>query len=311
MKRLVAGSMMVALLSVSAWAQEEVKVRLAADKAQIEMAQAVAAGPLIEAKVVKGAPYSATAESETIQMLTDGNRIRNKTTTNIARDSEGRTRREIVGSTPGVPAQVFISDPVSNSRFTLNPKARTATKSSVAQYTVVSKMAGEAGAKTATATVTLNAAGGKIEGLDEAQRAELELKLRQAKEMAATSGEKVAVGGFGGGVTSVKRLPVQTESLGQQTIEGVLCEGKRKTTTIAAGSMGNDQPINIVSEEWYSPELQVLVLTKLTDPRHGETIYRLTNILRSEPSRSLFEVPADFTVQESLARPAMKKREDQ
>lgn len=313
MKRLVVASMFATLLSVSVWAQdkpEEVRFRVAADgKAQIEMAQAVAAGPVIEMKTVKGAPYSATAESETIQMLTDGNRIRNKTTTNIARDSEGRTRREIVGSTPGVPSSVFINDPVSNVTYSLNPKQRTATKAEVRRVTVVEKRATEEEAKAKMATATINGAGGKVESLDDAQRAAMELKMRQAA--AAASGQPVAVGGFGGGGVMVRRNPGQTESLGQQTIEGVLCEGKRTTITIPANTMGNDLPINTVLEEWYSPELQVQVLTKRTDPRHGETIYRLTNIVRSEPARSLFEVPADYTIKDNSLPLKKWMREEQ
>jgi hypothetical protein len=99
---------------------------------------------------------------------------------------------------------------------------------------------------------------------------------------------------------------VTREILGQQTIEGVACEGKRATVTIPADSIGNDLPISIVSEEWYSPELQVLVLTKHSDPRHGETIYRLTNINRSEPAHDLFEVPSDYTVKENRLPMKMK-----
>ncbi|MEP7273999.1 MAG: hypothetical protein ABI882_21045, partial [Acidobacteriota bacterium] len=97
---------------------------------------------------------------------------------------------------------------------------------------------------------------------------------------------------------TVWKRSAKTESLGDQVIEGVRCEGVRRTMTIPANSIGNDLPINIVSEDWYSPELQVLVLTKHSDPRSGETIYRLTNINRSEPDRVLFEVPADFAVKE-------------
>ena len=92
------------------------------------------------------------------------------------------------------------------------------------------------------------------------------------------------------------------EELGQQTIEGVTATGTRTTTEIPAGAIGNEQPIRIVSEQWFSPELQVLVLTKHTDPRSGETTYRLTGIVRAEPARSLFDVPADYTLQESAIR---------
>jgi len=97
----------------------------------------------------------------------------------------------------------------------------------------------------------------------------------------------------------------QKESLGNQTIEGVQAEGTRFTTTIPAGEIGNEQPIEIVSESWFSPELQTVVMTRHSDPRTGETTYRLTNINRSEPARSLFEVPSDYTIQETIA-PAMR-----
>jgi hypothetical protein len=92
------------------------------------------------------------------------------------------------------------------------------------------------------------------------------------------------------------------EELGQQTIEGVTAVGTRSTTEIAAGAIGNEQPIKIVSEQWFSPELQVLVLTKHTDPRVGETVYRLVGIVRAEPARSLFEIPPDYTLKESAIR---------
>jgi hypothetical protein len=97
-----------------------------------------------------------------------------------------------------------------------------------------------------------------------------------------------------------------TEQLGKQIIEGVLAEGTRTTETIAAGEIGNERPIEIVSERWYSPELQLVVMTRHSDPRSGETTYKLTNINRAEPVKSLFEVPAGFTVKEmQMGMPAV------
>jgi len=89
---------------------------------------------------------------------------------------------------------------------------------------------------------------------------------------------------------------VKTESLGRQTIDGVAADGTRTTTTIPAGELGNEQPIQIVTERWYSPDLQIFVLTRRSDPRSGETITRFANISRAEPARTLFEVPADYKV---------------
>jgi hypothetical protein len=51
----------------------------------------------------------------------------------------------------------------------------------------------------------------------------------------------------------------------------------RTTITIPAGEIGNERAIEIVSERWYSPELQLVVMTRHSDPRTGETVYRLTN----------------------------------
>ena len=73
----------------------------------------------------------------------------------------------------------------------------------------------------------------------------------------------------------------QEEALGTRTIEGVAAEGTRTTMTIPAGQIGNEQPIVIVSERWYSPELQALVMSRQSDPRYGETTYRLTGIVRA------------------------------
>jgi hypothetical protein len=92
--------------------------------------------------------------------------------------------------------------------------------------------------------------------------------------------------------------PVNTESLGKQTIEGVEVEGTRSTMTIPAGRIGNDRPLKIVSERWYSPELQIVVLSKHDDPFSGENVYRLKQISRQEPPLTLFAVPADYRVTE-------------
>jgi hypothetical protein len=81
-------------------------------------------------------------------------------------------------------------------------------------------------------------------------------------------------------------------------IEGVRADGTRITITIPAGAIGNEQPIRIVSERWYSPELQLELLYKHSDPRTGETVRKVVNISRSEPPRSLFEAPADYKVTE-------------
>jgi hypothetical protein len=99
-------------------------------------------------------------------------------------------------------------------------------------------------------------------------------------------------------------------SLGSETVEGIEAQGTRETETIAAGAIGNEQPIQIVDERWYSPELQTVVMTKHSDPRFGETVYKLTNVSRQEPALALFQVPADYTVKEGPVRIRLEKTPD-
>jgi TonB family protein len=100
----------------------------------------------------------------------------------------------------------------------------------------------------------------------------------------------------------------RTEQLGTQTVEGIAAEGIRYIDTIQAGAIGNERPIEIVRERWYSPELQMVILMKHVDPRYGESIQRLTNIDRSEPDASLFQVPDGYEVKESLGMKSLDQK---
>lgn len=94
----------------------------------------------------------------------------------------------------------------------------------------------------------------------------------------------------------VQKLAGNSEPLGNQTIDGVNATGTRMTSTIEAGAIGNDRPIQIVSESWYSPELQTMVKTTHNDPRMGQESFELINISRNEPSPDLFQVPPGYQI---------------
>lgn len=66
---------------------------------------------------------------------------------------------------------------------------------------------------------------------------------------------------------------VRKETLGTKSFDGVLAEGGRTVTTIPAGQIGNQQPIEIVAEHWYSMDLKLTVMTRHLDPRTGETTF--------------------------------------
>ena len=254
-----------------------------------------------DGKLVKGAPYSAQAVTESTQVLSDGNRIVNKSVASVYRDSEGRTRREhtlrAIGpfATAGDPPQtIFISDPVANMSYTLDPRSQVARKMPPMrfEYKIAAPPNGPAGPPNGPPPVGEMPVGAAIHAVP-VERVDVQPQFffRTTEPMGTHGG--VVMEWHGGPERKGK-----TEQLGTQDIEGVSAEGTRNTVTIPAGTIGNERPLEIVFERWYSPELQLVVMTRHSDPRFGETVYRLTNISREEPARSLFEVPANYTIKE-------------
>ncbi|MGA3126905.1 MAG: hypothetical protein ABSD13_09310 [Candidatus Korobacteraceae bacterium] len=90
--------------------------------------------------------------------------------------------------------------------------------------------------------------------------------------------------------------PMRTENLGEQSILGFHVHGTRVLTTLPAGQIGNERPIDIVSEQWFSPELEVVMRSMHRDPWAGEFTTTVTRIRRGDQPASLFEVPAAYKV---------------
>jgi hypothetical protein len=112
--------------------------------------------------------------------------------------------------------------------------------------------------------------------------------------------EDVRVFAGAAGVSPDIRVAIGThepaEDLGEQVLEGLLVQGTRMTDTIPAGMMGNERPIEIVTERWYSKDIDAMVLQRFSDPRVGETIYQLVNVVLGDPSPDLFQVPQGYTM---------------
>ncbi len=87
------------------------------------------------------------------------------------------------------------------------------------------------------------------------------------------------------------------ESLGTKILEGVSVEGTRSTFEIPVGEIGNDKPIQVVTEKWYSPALQLIIMSRHTDPLAGEQVFRLVNIKQGEPAATLFSAPKDYKLE--------------
>lgn len=244
-------------------------------------------------KLVKGSPYQAQAVTESTQVLSDGNRIVNKSTASLYRDSEGRTRREqtlrAIGPMVkgGAGAQhIFINDPVAGTSFMLDPEAHLARKMPPMRFKFEQKLpspeGGKAGAPGEKSGATIERSG--------------QYRIEVGPDVVFE--KKLAEGGAAIGWVGTRNGNAKTEALGKQSIEGVEAEGTRTIVTIPAGEIGNEREIQVVSERWYSQELQTIVMTRHSDPRFGENSYRLTNISLTEPARSLFEIPAGYTIKE-------------
>jgi hypothetical protein len=326
MNRLVHIAAAGTLLAFGAAAQNpEDMAKLAKAKAEADVVKMKMVGA-VRGMTVKGAPYSGEEVNETTQMLADGTRIHRENRTTVYRDSEGRTRRES-------PDSITITDPVANVTYFLDPKTMTGQKLTMASGNfsfirrdfsdgVPVKGDGPATFSFSTSgegptTVTVNGT-----PLEEKELAEAMAKAKASGAAQTFTYERreitTAVGsgsGTGIGVATASRAGAMGgmvmagpgkmalrrsagEPLGKQMIEGVNAEGTRNVSTIETGAIGNDRPIPIIGESWYSDELQMMIMSKHSDPRTGDESFRLTNIRRDEPGAYLFQAPAGYQITE-------------
>lgn len=248
---------------------------------------------IMDAEPVKGVPFCATISTEHTQVFVDGNRIHTADNSTLCRDSEGRTRREASLTLFGAAAQnsptklITIIDPVAGFRYVLDTNAKIARKMALSAATgsSVASVSGVAGpdAAASTANVFYHTA------------------VAPTPDVVSS---RVLINRVGQGADEPGST---TEALGDQTIDGIHATGTRVTTTIPSGKIGNEQPMVITSERWYSPELKATVMTKHNDPWAGELKTQFTNVSTSEPDPSLFAVPSDYKVVDEKAGSFMMK----
>jgi hypothetical protein len=287
---------MAAALSAQEGAPHEIRMRLPGPEPgmmpQGATFQFIGAGAAFEGKLVKGVPYAAEGVTEHTQTLADGTRINRKSSSKMARDGQGRTRHEFTVQALGpfaaeggqAPTVVSIHDPVAGETILLNDRDKTAHRMKTKQFT------GGGPAKAWTERKV------SPDGTHAEEREVVISAEHNGKDVLIRRGG--VAGGRGAGAIFNRKIDAREEKLGAQTIEGVQAEGTRFTHTIPVGEIGNDRPLQTVSEHWYSNELQAVVLTRTNDPQHGETVYRLTNIRKGEPDAALFQAPAGYTVKE-------------
>ena len=270
-------------------------------------------------EIVKNAPYTAEAVSESVQVLGDGNRIVRETRMSIARDSFGRTRQE--KKSPGGKAIVYVFDPIEDTSFAMNPERRTAVRiprvppppipplppgPAISALPPIPPMPPLPGVTPVPPMAGVSAVPPLSNVAPRAARAVVvepgAVVVRRGQEH--DDGERdvrvqvLRIGGGEGptlGSPTMLTLPMlprgkgETKALGARDFGGVKAEGTQTTHTIPAGEIGNEKPIVITSERWFSPELHVVVFARTRDPRVGETSYRLANLKREEPAADLFQ----------------------
>jgi hypothetical protein len=209
-----------------------------------------------------GLPYSADHETETVQTLADGTHITTKNRSRMYRDSQGRTRTDI-----------YWPDTVQAREGSQGP-------SMINILDPVEGVQYSLNPRTRTGrrnTFPVHPINPPPPSPEPAANVPLSPPPQRPKELMPQS---------------------KTEDLGMEMVEGVWTHHTKTTTTIPVNAEGNDRPMVRVFENWFSEDLKLMVLSKRSDPRGGETTDRLTNIDRSEPDPSLFVPPADYTITE-------------
>ncbi|HKE84926.1 MAG TPA: hypothetical protein VKB50_14290 [Vicinamibacterales bacterium] len=275
-------AMVVAMAAASTSAQERAVFTLSTPSLQIGNVEAAENVPPIT-----GAPFTADAATEFTQTLSDGNRIEQRFSTSIARDTKGRTRRE---------QQMALVGPLSVLRLTTEPKNAAAGAGGRGRAVWTSAAPSNEPQRYVVITDPVEHVSYTLyEQTREALRSPALIVQRREDLNTATLKLKRAEADGAG----ASRGPV-VQDLGTRQIEGVNATGTRTTNTIPAGEIGNLAPINLVTERWFSAELGMAVLITRSDPRSGDTVYRLTNIVRAEPPPDLFTVPSDYKLVDSL-----------
>jgi hypothetical protein len=311
-------------------------------------------------RLVKGAPYSAEAVSETTQVLMDGNKIQKRAVQRLARDGEGRTRVERL-KRDGSVESVMINDVVAGKRYWLQPDRKRVVELALSSFVAPMRMppiappatpappgtpaplappappvqpappsppptmtsdearswaeemrrwARDFTARLRVEQTSANDIDGRVIRDDATGRVIIK-RARTVDDDAGNMDVDVvriveaandATEGATAAIAAIPPVPLAagptgqgvTTALGSREFDRVRADGSRTTWTIAAGKIGNEKPIDVISERWYSPELLLVVSSRYFDPRRGETTYRLTGLKRGEPDPSLFQVPPDY-----------------
>jgi len=223
-------------------------------------------------------PYTAQFKITSEQTLANGTTITHESTEIQVVDSEGRRLTEIVTpATDSIPERstFHVFDPVARTNTTWMVPGKKATVRQMAPPLEPGQTRSTCFSTTAPGVeMTTGATPGK--------------------------GEQQSMSGASGEVTPMmvqpkgSALTTSREDLGTQTIQGLVANGSRITTTTPAGAAGNDAPLVRTMESWNARSLGLVVRSVLDDPRNGKRTRELVELNQGEPELSSFQPPADY-----------------
>ena len=259
MRAMQAGCAVAILLGASAWAQSVNPPMISV----LGAAPAPAVPSIVSSRPdiapERGLPYSMEETRTTERTLADGTHITNEEKQKLVRDSEGRLCTVFYNKLRDMPYVIaIINDPVAHESIVLNGWEKTAEVTHTHPF--------------------------KPHPLTPEQRAKIE-----AMRAKADSSDAKQKGPQRPEAPSI-------ENLGSRSIDGIYVEGRRSTTIIPIGQIGNDHELRRVLETWTSPELKVALDQTFDDPVNGRTMTKVTSIDRGDPDPSLFRVPEGYRV---------------
>lgn len=257
---------------------------------------------------IKNAPYVADVIKERQQTLGDGNQIVQRDTTRAYRDSAGRTRDEVV-TDKGDVRSVEIVDPVAGVRWILYPQVKTAVKmkltASLATRVITAPqdqnvhMLERRIQPDGTESMSMKSLPGTDASGAPNAPGKFQMTIIPNRGMAAPA--RSAYPGMGSllstavGDAKWSRQAARRD-LGTREIDGVKATGQLRSYEIPAGEVGNRNAIVVSDETWFAPDLRVTLSSKHSDPRTGDSTFRVENLKREEPAVALFMPPAEYTV---------------
>ena len=220
-------------------------------------------------------PYTAEYKITFVQTLANGTSITRESTDIEARDSEGRSLHSTVGQILGADREPInrttVNDPAGGTQSEWNSRTKKAKVYKMPPQEQRGCWSNDAG------DFTISRYDGPRPG-------------RPAPSGTALPG--------GGVLVPARRHTPVVEDLGTATIQGYEADGKRFTTTIPAGEIGNSEPIVTVSEHWSSRLLGLSLRDISDDPRNGKRTRELVNLSPGEPDLSIFQPPEGYEVTE-------------